>query len=775
MTSTVHSIHRSPLEGWRNELAPDPAALDALGKPRGDGRRLLLVGDDSAVRAVVAAWLAGPAAGTAVIAAPLEAPLVERDPDVMLHRLGQSVAAVTGMPDGIPLAPEDLRQALPGWLARAGARGGAVVVLEGVDRRGGPPDWLPGHIPPTVTVVATAGSGETADRLADEGWQPVAVSGETSVPTAADDATALLTRLWASPEGLDDRELERIDPDGVLRRRARGWLRRRPGRTALVHDGLRRRVGAELIPTGAQRTRWLAALAEAVDDPVAAGGWLVEAEAWQALAARLAQPATLDHWARSAPALAALWRRLPVQEAAWQPLAAALTEARRRPPTEDGARRQMAAVELLEALERAEDAAELRSTVLSWLASAGGPPARLAEALHRDGIAALEAGETEAARQRLEQALRLRRRHVGEGSAEARATEHALAMVAEFEGDLESAEHGYRQLLAAATERHGEGHPRLIPYLANLAAAQRAANRLEPARDNLEAALRIARTALGADHPTTAALMDSLAGLRYGGGDMEGAEQGYREAAAVTERLFGPAHEATAASLHNLGTCLDSRGTYREAETCFRRALEIRRRRCGDYHADTASTLHNLAGVLEVTGRGREAEDLYREAVNAWELVVGEDHPATATSVNNLADLLREDGRYQEAERLYRRNLATWERLYGATHPNALMTAAELGGLCADAGRPDEAERLLEPALAGLRERLGVTSGLYVDAALRLARLRADNGRRNEALALLDDTLGAAEGSTAILAARYQKLRRHRDAIAGAGRPETRP
>jgi len=774
MTSTVYSLHRNPLESWRNEMPPDPVAREALGTPQGDGRRLLLVGDDMAVRAVVADWLTGVCRGTAVIGAPLDVPLVERQPDVLLHRLGRSVAAVTGMPDGIPLPPDDLRQALPGWLARAGARHGAIVIFEGVDQRGAPPDWLPSHAAPRVTVVATAGPGETAERLAAAGWHLVDVAGETSVPAGANDAEALLKRLWASPEGVNDRELDRLDPDGNLRRRARGWLRRRPGRIGLAHEGLRRWVGSELLPAEARRAGWLTGLAEGADDPVAAGSWLVEAEAWQALAARLAQPSTLDRWSRSAPALAALWRRLPVQDLAWPRLAAALARAREAPPTETETRRQLAAVELLDALDRADDAAELRSAVLRWLAAANGPPVALADALHRDGAAALDAGETGAARQRLEQALGLRRRHLGGSSEEALSTEHTLAMVREAEGDLEGAEHGYRRLLATAIERHGECHPRIIPYLANLAAAQRAANRLEPARDNLDAALRIGRVSLGADHPTTAALMDSMAGLLYGGGDLEGAESTYREAVATTERLFGPDHEATAASLHNLGTCLDGRAAYREAESCFRRALDIRHRLCGDYHADTASTRHNLAGVMEVTGRGREAEALYREAIQAWELVVGEEHPATATSVNNLADLLRENGDYEEAERLYRRNLATWGRLYGHDHPNTLMTAAELGGLCADAGRPDEAERLLSPALDGLRARLGVTSGLYVDAALRLARLRADSGRRAEALALLDETLQAAAGSTAILAARYQKVRRHRDAIAGNGRPETR-
>ncbi|WP_440995811.1 tetratricopeptide repeat protein [Arhodomonas sp. SL1] len=777
MTHSRASRHRAinPLPGWGQPDGSEPLR----GLPpvaRGEGRRILLVGEDGPIRAAVGDWITRRPEGTAVIAATLDVPLLEREPEVLLFRLGQAASALSPIPAGIPLQPGPMREALPNWLARAGATGGAIVVLEGVDRRGGDTDWLPGHVPPTVTVLATALPGGVADQLTASGWERIDVAGVSTSPRPpANRAEPLLRRLWASPDGVTDDELTGIDPGGDQRRTASAWLRRRPGRVALADDGMRRALASALELEGDRGSAWLTALASGTRDPIHAGGWLAVAEAWQELAARLAAPDTLDHWSSSAPVVAALWRRLPNPEAAWSSLAETLARARGREPTTREARRQLSAVSLLEALERPQEAAELRAAVTHWLARAGAPRSELAEALHRDGLAALDAGEPDPAMQRLEQALRLRRRIHGEHSAEALASEHAIAMVHETKGETEQAEQCYRRLLDGAAERHDPGDPRLIAYRANLAAVQRAANRLEPARDHLEGTLRTARQSLGEDHPATVSLQDALAGLLYAGGDPEGAEQHYRQVAASAERLFGPYHGATAAALHNLGTCLDSRGAYREAETCFRRALELRRSLHGPHHEDTASTLHNLAGVLDVTGRGREAQTLYREAIDAWERLVGADHPATATSVNNLADLLREQGNHREAEALYRRNLDTWEALFGPSHPNVLMTAAELGGLCADSDRPEEAEAWLQPALEELRARLGVTSGLYLDTALRLARLRAGRGRRDAALALLDEALGAAEGSTARLTARYQKLRRHRDAIAGDGQPAEGP
>ncbi|MDZ7810747.1 MAG: hypothetical protein U5L11_12390, partial [Arhodomonas sp.] len=149
----------------------------------------------------------------------------------------------------------------------------------------------------------------------------------------------------------------------------------------------------------------------------------------------------------------------PEPETAWSSLAETLARARGRGPTVRDARRQLSAVSLLEALERPQEAAELRAAVTHWLAHAGAPRSELAEALHRDGLAALDAGEPGPAMQRLEQALRLRRRIHGEHSAEALASEHAIAMVHETEGETEQAERCYHRLLDGAAERHDPGIP----------------------------------------------------------------------------------------------------------------------------------------------------------------------------------------------------------------------------------------------------------------------------------------------------------------------------
>lgn len=755
------AIPASRLARWRAAVAGRYSdALAAVGKCMPDGRRRLVVGEDAGQRrAALAEALRTAPPDTLLAAAGIDAPGLYRDAAVVLYDWLSQLRTGLRDPQPLPHAPEDLAATVPGWLARAGAGSGAIIVVDGLDglQEEGPPAWLPAHLPPRVGVVIGCAPGAMADALAADGWERIDLPATPAADppgTMPDSARPLLAALWAAADGLDDDVADRLDRDGGERRRLRPILRRSGAGLALAGPRVRADIERHLRDGGFHTSEQLRELAD--DEPpgsAMAVHLYVAAEAWQDAAARLAEPALLDDWPTNAPLLLAAWRRLPMQELALERLLGKL---------EMSPARALAAIELLDALGHEDRGSELLEQAAGVVDGRG--DTLEAEVLLRRAGAALEQGETAAARSWLERALMLRQGHAP-AAAGVRSARHALARALETGGDLDGAEELYRTAVAELMERGFAAHPAMIPALTNLAAVQRAGNRLEPALDNLEAALRIAERRHGADHPVTLSLHDSLGGLRYGGGDLDAAQRHYREAVTRSERAFGPASEATAACWHNLGTLLDARGEYREAEDNFRRALAVRRARRGDFDADTASSLHNLAGVLEVTGRGDEAEGLYREAVAVWERLVGEDHPATATSLNNLADLLRERGATDEAERLYRRNLGIWERLYGGDHPNTLMTRAELGGLYADAGRHAEAEPLLKPAVDALTERLGATAGLTVDAVLRLAGLWRDTGRADAALSLLDRTLEAAAGGVAALSPRLQKVRRHRDAL----------
>ncbi|PWG62209.1 tetratricopeptide repeat protein [Sediminicurvatus halobius] len=775
------------------DVDPLPAAdnvAEHLGHSARGGRRLLLTGPEMSGRtATLRTWLAAAREGRwcHVHAAGL-AP--DRDsPAGVIHGLLTRLRRQLDAADALPLDESGLREALPGWLARLGT-GPALIVIDDLDRitgsdLTGEPDWLPAHLPPGVTLVATARRGLLAERLRELGWERLDMNREADPATllpdyaGAEDPVAaaladvgpervpLLGALWAAPTGLDAETLAALglpEPAGdpLVLQDGRRWR--------LRHAGLRDAVARTLLPGGAERRACHARLAAVIDEPLARARHLALAADWTGLLETLARPEALAAW-RGAPfAWQSLWAELPARDTAISHLIQALDTLRRKSgEVERMALAHDGAGRILEQLEAPDAARAVREAAYTRLQALAPESPTRAAAAHQLALSRSAAGDQAGAAAPLREALELRETTLGEDHPDTRSTRAALAATLEANDDLDGATSAYARLLAAREATLGREDAALIPHLTNLGAVHRAANHLERARAPFERAVKLARRHYGDTHPALASALDNLGGLLYAGHDYAGAEARYREALDITQTLFGPGHPATAAGLHNLGTTLDALERFPEAERCFRRALEIRTAALGREHAETATTLHNLAGVLDVTGQREEAETLYREAVAVWKAVVGERHPATATSVNNLADLLRETRRYDEAEPLYRENLAIWSELYGLDHPNTAMTAAELGGLYADARRVDQAEPLLRDAVGRLERIMGIDSSLHVDSLCRLAALLRDTGRGAEGAALLKDAYDRAAGTTKVLSPQLQKLRRHLDALRRAG------
>lgn len=783
------------------------AVLPTLRRAARGGRRVLLLGPPGAGRSTLLRhWLAerlarDPVGFTFVFAG--TGARHRRTPACFLYSLCERIRAALVEPDPLPVDADGLREALPGWLARAGSRGAALVVLDDLDQLVGDDlagglGWLPDYLPPTVTLVASAAPGVAATTLRDVGWDTVWIGGadegvrdrlaerlaaetgraapeQTIAAGRYEDPEAdrVLAWLWAAPEGLPAGRLAASD---ALLKRLGPLLRISGERITLRHERLRDAVATYRLDDREARRAAPRALANTEIDPLEQAWRLADAEDWPALLERLATPELLGRLESERFALTALWAALPARDTAASHLAQALTGLREPNGVnaEAIARAHLGGAEVLAQLGAEEAVAPLLTAAHRQLTASKGDGRALAIAAldHRLGILLAAAGD-DAAAEAFRAALGARRDALGADHPASRASRHALAAWHEERGELDAAEALYREAVAAREQIVGADDPALIPHLGNLAGVLRAGNRVDAARPLLERALRLADAGPGRDHPSYAACLDNLAGVLYTGHDHEQAAGRYRAALAATERLFGPGHPATAACAHNLGTTLDALERYPEAERLYRHALDIRRAAYGEEHAETATSLHNLAGVLDVMGRRDEAEALYRRAVAVWTAVAGERHPATATSLNNLADLLREAGRYGEAEPLYLANLDNWRELLGEEHPNTLMTAAELGGLYADTGRHADAERLLREAVDRLERVMGADNLLHVDAACRLARVLRETGRGDEAVRLLEERYRRASATAMVLSPRIQKLRRHlevaRNAAGGGG------
>jgi eukaryotic-like serine/threonine-protein kinase len=298
----------------------------------------------------------------------------------------------------------------------------------------------------------------------------------------------------------------------------------------------------------------------------------------------------------------------------------------------------------------------------------------------------MQAGEFEAARQTLEQALALSlRQPLDDPSRKDGRIRHNLGSVLYELGRLDDAAAQFGQAEAAF---------------------RRAGSRSKDLRANLVAAASARGLVLRDLKRPVEARMVLDAGVAE-------AREVYREP-----------HPALATILNNLALVEQDQKDYAGAETHFREVLQIDRAVSGERHADVASDLHNLAWFLhKYRGRSAEAEQVSRQAVAMRRDLLGPAHPHTASSVRQLADILSGRGQFAAAVPLYRESLRVQIAALPRGHRLTLQAALGLGEALTALGQRAEAVRVLGDALAAAPAQTPPAPiRVHLEAALAKAR-----------------------------------------------------
>ena len=211
--------------------------------------------------------------------------------------------------------------------------------------------------------------------------------------------------------------------------------------------------------------------------------------------------------------------------------------------------------------------------------------------------------------------------------------------------------------------------------------------------------LEIRQRVLGSEHPDTLWSLNELATHLVNQGKYDQAEPLLRRAQESCERILGPDHRMTFGQLNSLAWFFEETGDYAQAELLNQQVLESRERVLGPDHTDTLTTISTLAFLMEERGNYDQAEPLLRRNIENCERVFGPDHPETLWNINWLAVLLFRKGNYDESEPLFLRALQTSEQLLGPDHLDTLTKANDFGVMLLRKGDYDQAEILLRRAL----------------------------------------------------------------------------
>ena len=376
----------------------------------------------------------------------------------------------------------------------------------------------------------------------------------------------------------------------------------------------------------------------------------------------------------------------------------------------------------------ARDALPLLEKSLAGLIETHGPVhPDVADTLNEIGNALLDAGKPVAARERLEQALKVRRQLVRGDDASVARTLMDLGRVAQENGDPAAAERYLRDSLAMYT-RLGLGESTAASdVMGELGIQFVFAGRFAEAVEQFQSALKIDRVALGEDYPRTLMETHNLAVALQSIERFDEAEPLFHRTNEQLARVLGAEHPFTIDALSNYGRFLRHKGDFVDAEPVFRKVLALNLRVHQPDESVVGLSHVNLGIVLHDLGRLSEAEQEFRAALQIYAKGLPADHPLQAAALAGAGRVLVDEGRVDEALPLLRKARKLVETPDMANSPARAMARISLGSALAKTGAYDEAASLLEDSYPIVLRTQGQGSAVIRQA--QAAQLTIDRGR----------------------------------------------
>jgi len=400
-----------------------------------------------------------------------------------------------------------------------------------------------------------------------------------------------------------------------------------------------------------------------------------------------------------------------------------LVDARRlgAPRLQSGA--ELALIEVLDKLDRADDALWLARLVEAD-AEREQDIRRQAQVLSRRGSMLSFRGEHDRAVASLEKALRLREQF-DPGGLTVASTHNALASALLRAGRPDRAERAFRMALSMARELLGSRHPHVAATLSNLSVLLVDKGETDEALGVIREALDISRAVLGPNHPSTAAYLDNESTVFSTMGRYDEALEALDSALTIRLDRLGPKSERVAKTYNNIAVIQYQRRNFDDALANFRRALDIRTETLGEGHPETLKAVANLGGVLVATGDIEQAEPLLERSTAARVKLLGADHPDAITARANLARLRIEQGRLVEAATIADEITATAKRVLPNPHPSWGGIWQLHGLLATEDGRHADAVAMYTKEVAAFTATRQVTETEGANKRLAEARLAA--------------------------------------------------
>jgi tetratricopeptide (TPR) repeat protein len=340
----------------------------------------------------------------------------------------------------------------------------------------------------------------------------------------------------------------------------------------------------------------------------------------------------------------------------------------------------------------------------------------------------------------LQQALELRREHLGTDHADYAASLHSLAWLYHDQGRYTRAEELYREALAIRLRVLGPG-PLVDATRFNLAWLMTLLGDYEQAEDLFQQVLAARLQRDGEDNREVAVVKGAIAALYLDRGQDVKALPWIAQSIATFRHLDGDRGLVHAVGLFQQGVFAVGMKQYGVAEARLKEALAIIKETLGERHPYNALVLYELAHTLEEKGDDAGAEANYRRCLDVGRASVGFGHPKAVVGVTALALLLGRTKRAAEADALFEEVLKAHRARFGAEHflvADALV--AQAGVLAARGDRAGQG-RVLAEAYAIYRKAGNPRARMYATCLNNLAVVHSRDKKYPEAERLLEEAL----------------------------------
>jgi serine/threonine protein kinase/tetratricopeptide (TPR) repeat protein len=345
---------------------------------------------------------------------------------------------------------------------------------------------------------------------------------------------------------------------------------------------------------------------------------------------------------------------------------------------------------------------------------------------HRVGAVYAAIGSPDRAAEHLTEAERLWDRMGKPDSTEMASTLFELAVLESEEGDFESAEARLERAIEIRRRLLGERDPSVGKALDAMGAVYLSQGRLGDAAPMIESAMEILSEHHGPGSDALLHTVNKRAVIATQSGDHEAARVLLRPHAEAALERRDPS-PAVSVTLNTMAILCSRQGDHDEASRWHARTVEMTELLYGPTHAFTLNARANAAVAMERAGRTAEAETAYRAVLAAQEGALGVDHPDTISTRLNLGVHLARHGRPEDATPVLQRTFEDSLRVLGNQQPTTAIARAALGEsilALGDPAREAEAEEMLTRALDDLERTLGPESGPAMRTRRTLEELR---------------------------------------------------